>query len=54
METQNIIYIQSVGGDDTIDGWRVSLCHHDPQAGSAIENAETGFAIKCFCSRIVV
>jgi len=36
---------QSVGGDNTIDGWRVSLHHHDPQAGSAIENVETDSAI---------
>jgi hypothetical protein len=32
----------------------VSLRHHNPQAGSAIENAEAGSAIECFCSRIVV
>jgi hypothetical protein len=43
---------QSVGGDDTIDGWRVSLRHHDPQVGSAIENAEAGSAIE-WKSRIV-
>ncbi len=35
--------------------WRVSLRHHDPQrqnvieAGSAIENAETDFAIELSC-----
>jgi hypothetical protein len=23
-------FFQSVGSDDTIDGWRVSLCHHEP------------------------
>jgi hypothetical protein len=46
--------------DDAIDGWRVSLRHHDPQcqnyteADSAIENAEADSAIECFCSRIVV
>jgi hypothetical protein len=34
---------QNVGGDDTIDGWRVFLGHHDLQA---IENAEAGSAIK--------
>ncbi len=28
--------------------------HHHLQAGSAIENAEAGSAIECFCSRIVV
>jgi hypothetical protein len=37
---------QTVGGDDMIDGWRVSLRHHDSQAGSAIENAKAGSAIK--------
>jgi hypothetical protein len=30
----------------------VFLCHHDPQAGSAIENAEAGSAIE-WKSRIV-
>jgi hypothetical protein len=44
---------QSVGGDDTIDDWRVSLRHHDPQAGSTIENAEAGSAIE-WKSRIVM
>ncbi len=46
--------MQSMATDNTIDGWRVSLRHHNPQAGSAIENAEVGSAIECFCSRIVV
>jgi hypothetical protein len=49
-----------ISADDAIDGWRVSLRHHDPQrqnyteAGFAIENAEAGSAIECFCSRIVM
>jgi len=37
---------QTVGGDDMIDGWCVSLRHHNPQVGSAIENAKAGSAIK--------
>jgi hypothetical protein len=31
----------------------VSLRHHDPQAGSAIENAEAGSAIECFCRELI-
>ncbi len=48
---QKVEEAQSVGGDDAIDGWRVSLRHHDPQRQNY---TEAGSAIECFCSRIVV
>ncbi len=52
---QKVEEAESVGGDDAIDGWRVSLRHHNLQrqnytkagsAGSIIENAKADFAIE--------